>query len=93
MSDIHSVAFIPPKTGGDWTTAEMRAWLKKHKLNPIKGMRIVTNKEGVATQYRWRIIDPEEFKSFASIPINEKPAKPAKSSKLHKRINLIIGFY
>lgn len=67
--EIHSVAFYK----GRWTEQEAREWLRKHNLKPIKDVHITKY------TFRYRIIDPEEFKTFSTIKTTDK-------------INLIIGY-
>ena len=43
-----------------WTTIRARAWLKKHKLTPIKMVDKTKNK------LRYRIQSPKKFKSFST---------------------------
>jgi hypothetical protein len=71
-SDIHTIAFMTNER--PWTPTLARKWLKLHGLVPIKKMRIEGN------QLRYRIRDPELFKSFIT-------------KKTNDGINLIIGIY
>ena len=76
MSEIHSVVFIPP-----YPLKERYKFLKHHHLNPIKRVHIV-KVDGKPTQYRYRIIHPDEFKSFSTKVIHTDIG----------RINLVIGY-
>lgn len=76
-SEIHSVVFRtdPPNS---WTPKLSRAWLKKHKLTRRKEVDRTPN------TIRYRIIDPECFKSFSTTVVKDKT---------HGTINLVIGWY
>lgn len=60
MSEIHSVVFVAPSNSKDrmW-------WLNKHQYKPIKRVHIV-KKDGVVTQYRYRLRDPDLYKRFST---------------------------
>lgn len=73
MFEIHSVDFRQ-----NYTTPQARQWLKKHNLQPIKRVHI-TKKDNVITSRRYRIKDPELFKSFITKKID------------NGNINLILG--
>jgi hypothetical protein len=76
MSDIQSVVFLRT---GNWNPTKARAWLKSNKLKPIKHVDKVYV-GGTVSQFRYRIKDPNKFKSFST-------------KKLKGGINLIIGYY
>lgn len=65
MSQIHSVIF-----GNSWGNEEHRIkWLKDHDLRPIKAVHITENKG--EKHYRYRIVDPKEFKRFTTEVIKD----------------------
>lgn len=77
MSEIHSVVFLPDGKK-KWNSQTAMAWLKKHKLKPIKRVDKVYT-DGKLTQLRYRIQDPDMFKRFIT-------------KKSNADINFIIGF-
>ena len=78
MSEIHSISFLTER--GKWNTTKARRWLKKHNLTPIKRVdKVKVN--GILTQLRYRIRNPQEFESFSTKKIPKED------------INIIIGYY
>lgn len=69
-SALHSVYFL--KKDG-WTTAKARKWLKDNGMKPIKRVH------KIGDELRYRLIPPEEFKSFIT--------------KVYKSVHFVIGFY
>ena len=80
-SSIHSVVFLD-----DYLLSERYAFLKRHKLKPIK--RVHTIKTDKLIQHRYRIIDPSKFKSFTT-----KKIKSFSNDGHTRYINLVIGYY
>ena len=76
-SDIHSVVFIKP-----YTLYDRHSFLRRHKLKPIKRVHTTQN------TFRYRIIDPIEFKSFSTKKIKAS-VRDGESSGI---VDLIIGY-
>jgi len=55
-TEIHSVLF----NNTVWNSSEARKWLKEHNMVPIKRVHVTKN------YLRYRIQDPEKFKSFVT---------------------------
>ena len=80
-SAIHSVVFLD-----EYPLNERYAFLKRHKLKPIK--RVHTQKTENMIQHRYRIIDPSEFRKFSI-----KKIKSFSNDGHTRFINLVIGWY
>ena len=69
-STVHSIRFRKDL----WTTTKARQWLHSHDFKPIKKVDVGLN------YYRYRIIEPNLFKSFIT-------------KKYDNGINIVIGYY
>lgn len=75
-SKVHSIVFLPEH---GWTTSSAKEWLRTHNYHPIKRVDKV-KKDGVVSQLRYRIVDPNMFRTFST-------------KKEDNGINIVIGWY
>ena len=76
--DIQAVCFVKP-----FTLYDRYRFLKSHKLKAIKRVHETPN------TFRYRIIEPELFRSFSTNKIKIS-VRDGESSGV---VNLIVGFY
>lgn len=79
MSELHSVIFHKTQNN-NWTQTKAKQFLNKHKIKPIKKVRITYLKNGKINSLRYRIRPPEIFKKFIT-------------KKTDNDISFVIGFY
>lgn len=82
MKEVQSVVFKNVPGEKVWKYSSTRWWLSQHDFKPIKAVHRVYRKGEPGrkiTQYRWRIKDPDQYKSFTT-------------KSLPDNIDLIIGF-
>jgi hypothetical protein len=77
LSQLHSVVFVKP-----YSLYDRHRFLRSYKLKPIKRVHSTPN------TFRYRLINPDEFKSFSTKKIHSM-VRDGSSSGI---VELIIGY-